>query len=30
MTTEAEITDILKGVRIDWEATPQSGLGPQA
>ena len=28
MTTEAEITDTLKGVRIEWEATPQSGLGP--
>ena len=28
ITTEAEITDTLKGVRIDWEATPQSGLGP--
>src|SRR5215216_903757 len=27
MTTEAEITNILKDLRIDWEATPQSVLG---
>jgi hypothetical protein len=30
MPTEQDIVGILEAVRIDWEATPQSVLGPQS
>jgi hypothetical protein len=28
MTTEKEISDTLKDLHVDWEATPQSVMGP--